>query len=307
MKYSYLLFLKVLVLFLFTLSIYSQSEGNYQNVSGNYKMTMSLLKSEYKIYEPVIAKFELINQDVKPLVIYSIYDDVSYEPGFVTDNSNINAYNNGSRGFYISTPSAKIQHGDTLLFSMPINNWGDPISNPQSLSFEEVYFDQYGYFSPNEYSIYFRLRKDLIERYGSDLKSNSVSFTVTELNYEDEEILRLYKEKKYNEIVTKYPDNPFTEHVWMWNLRPYWITVNESTELDYEIFFNKYPDSPYLFYWRFMLPYFVAAEKKEGSFEMGLNYLKVQQTEGSNLNRSLNNKPFTNIIWHYCHIDKEIK
>lgn len=262
-----------------------------------YSITMSLPKQEYKKYEPVIAKLNLVNNDKNPLEIYNVYDDLSGEPNFYIKDKFGNIYDNRHRlGSYINAYTADVNPSDSLVFSMTLNNWGKETSYFSNLSFDEVYFSQWGYFPAGEYTAYFFC--DLRIPKGNIIKiiSNEVTFKVTELLQEDEEILKLYKQENYNEVLNKYPNNVFAEHVLMWKMLPYWIKVSPSTETDYNQFIQVYPNSMYLYSWRFMLPYIKAAEIKEGSFQKGLDYLLNRTEPESTASKSLSNLPFTTII-----------
>lgn len=275
--------------------------GGIEYDNDKYKMTMTLLKSEYKKYEPILATLNLINNDSKPMKIYNLFEHFSPEPNFYiinTDNNKIYTRNNQSLSF-ISNVRAKIQSGDTLIFSMPINNWGEKTSYPKSLTFEDVYFDQFGYLPPGNYKAYFYFDENMQQLYGTSLMSNEVTFKVNELTEEDTKILKLYKEKKYDEVINIFPDNSFTEHVLAWKLLPYWLKTTENTENDYNQFFSKYPNSSYTLSWSFMLPYVIAAEKEKGTYKAGLEYLLNSQNSSEKVKKVLKNKGFTSIIKSY--------
>lgn len=271
-----------------------------RNSENKYSMTMSLAKNEFKKYEPVIGKFALINHDSVSLDIYNLFENTSGEPDFFISDNKGNVYTQSNRIHnFISDVRTRLEPGDTLVFSMPINNWGKETKYATNLSFEDVYFDQFGYFPQGDYKVYFYLNPDMAARYGTSLTSNEVSFKVTDLTQEDEEVLRLYKQKNYHEILNKFPENPFAEHVWIWNMLPYWNKVTDNTETDYNQFISKYPNSSYLLSWRFMLPYLVSAEMKKGDFKKGVDYLLGLQKAINTVNNALTNKPFTTIIKSY--------
>lgn len=273
-----------------------------------YTIIMSLAKSEYKMYEPVLAKIELINNDTLPMTVYTLYSISSYEPSVKIFKWNGEIYSDqGVRGFYISRPSTIIQPRDTLVFSLPINRWGNPVESSGNMDFTNVYFDNFGYFPPGEYFAYFDFSENSMSRYSTYVRSNDVAFNVSELTEEDEQILKLYKQNKPDEILKDFPENPFSEHILMWKMLPYWNKVNEFIESDYGIFKNKYPESFYFLYWRFILPLLVSAQDKYNDFDKGLLYLQAQQEEGSFLAKVLQNKPFTNIIKYYGRPYEEIK
>ncbi len=255
-------------------------------------MRMKLQKNAYKEYEPIYGNFTLINNWTEIINIYQLYEYLSGEPNIYIKNSNgiVYAINNVTLRFAYVV-ATEILPGDSLLFSMPINNWGEAT--------KDIYFDQFGYFPPGSYTAYFYLKEDDAGKYGSAMISNEVSFKIKPLSSEDEEILRLYKQSKYNDVINNYPDNPFTEHIWEWKLHPYWIITNENTENDYNEFILKYNTSSYFAYWRFLLPYLVAIEKKMGDFNVGIEYLKNKHKLNSFMKDVLNNKSYINLIKRY--------
>lgn len=276
---------------------------NEKNVSDKYTITLTLPKFEYKKYEPVIAKIVLTNHDTKPLDIYNIHDNLSGEPHFTIKDKYGNVYDSRNMvGFFIPTYTSEVPPGDSLVFSMTMNEWGKPTSYETTKNLDEVYFSQFGYFPVDDYSAYFHCSP---LRNGEEIFSNKVVFKVIDLTQEDIEVLQLYKENKYNknkydEIVSRYPNNVFIEHILKRKMSLYYSSkITDNTESDYNDFIQKYPNSMYFYNWTFMLPYIKAAEQKQNSFESGVDYLLSIQSQESLAKQSLSSNAFTTIIKNY--------
>ncbi|MBE2227665.1 MAG: hypothetical protein IAE93_09995 [Ignavibacteria bacterium] len=276
-----------------------------------YSVSISLPKQEYKKYEPVIARVSLVNHDTKPLDIYNIYDRMSSEPKFTIKNQLGNIYDNRSMvGFYLSTYTTELAAGDSLVFSLVMNHWGEPTLYNSTKSLDEVYFSQFGYFPVGEYKAVFHcspLRND------EEIFSNEVVFKVVELTVEDKEVLNLYKENKYDknkydEIVAKYPNNVFAEHILKRKMSLHYSSdITDNTENDYKDFLEKYPNSMYFYSPDFIFPYVNAAEQKHNSFQGGIDYLLSLHGENETISKSLSNMSFTTIIKKYIEFYFRIK
>jgi len=255
-------------------------------VYGKYSMRMSLAKTEYKKFEPVIARFELVNHDSEPMAIYNLFEKSSDDPAvmIVDEKGRKKDENKGRWGFIVPWLHTVINPGDTLLISMPINNWGKEASRPIRYKPDDsVYFGEFGFFEPGQYRAYFYFNEGNIERYGSAVQSNEVSFTVIDLNDEDKKVLAMYKElqkqRDLSEIISKFPDNDFTEHVTATNLLYlYTEKISQSVLNDYNAFIQKYPNSYYLLNWQFMTPFLKSTAEFHGGQSSGINYLRNTYT-----------------------------
>ncbi|MCC6865995.1 MAG: hypothetical protein IT280_07515 [Ignavibacteria bacterium] len=262
-----------------------------------YIVSISIPKQEYKKYEPVVAKLKLVNNGTKPLDIYNVFNELSSEPHFTIKDSFGHVYDSRNRtGLFLSYYTTELPPRDSLVFSMTMNNWGKATSYEYTNSLDEVYFSQFGYFPPGDYKAYFHcspLRND------EEIFSNEVAFSVTDLTQEDTEILKLYKQKNYDEALAKFPNNAFSEHMLRWKMLSHWNEISSNTESDYNNFIQKYPNSMYLYDWAFMLPYLKAAEQNQDNFDRGIDYLLSIQNEESAAKQSLLSTPFTTIIKNY--------
>src|SRR4030095_3412186 len=271
--------------------------ANKDNNEDKYTITLVLPKHEYKKYEPVIAKVTLVNNDSMPLNIHNIHEAYSSEPHFTIKDQLGNVYDSRSLvADLIDAYSTEIPPGDSLVFSMAMNNWGKPTSYEFNNSMDEVYFSQFRYFPEGEYTARFDcspLRNE--ER----IYSNDVVFKVNDLTNEDTEVLRLFKEQNYDEVLLRYPTSIYSEYVLRWKMLPFTSRITPNTERDYNDFIQKYPMSMYLYDYGFMMPYLKSAEQKKDSFEGGINYLLSLQSQESLAKQSLSNNPFTTIIKNY--------
>lgn len=268
--------------------------------SGKYSMKMSLGRQEYKKFEPVIAKFELINNDSQPMEVYNLFEKSSDEPALtVTKESGASDNKNKGRiGFIVPWLHTVIEPGDTLIISMPLNNWGVQANKPEDRLTDKsnIYFDQFGFFEPGGYKAYFYFNESNVQRYSAILQSNEVNFTVTKLTDEDNEILKLYqqlwKQRRLDELASLYPNSSFGEYIDAERLlAAHSDNISESTIVDYNQFITKYPSSYYLFDWNFMRPFLKSVAEFHGGQSSGINYLK--NTHSSDvLNQVLNNAAF---------------
>jgi hypothetical protein len=270
-----------------------------------YSVIMSLLKQSYKEYEPVIAKFELINHDSIAMPIYELFIPYLYETGVLIKDENGNTYshNNALTNISIdvlrdtSKPMTKLNPGDTLIISMPLNNWGLDAGFWKDQNSKDFYFDQFGYFPLGKYKASFYLSYDGKMTYGVSLGSNEVEFEVTALNDEDIEILKNLKnnfwskqQNDFDDIIYNYPNNVFVEHIMAEKLT--WFggaKTNEIKEKDYIEFMNKFPNSYYFLNWRFFAPFLkILIDKKDG-LTNAINYI-LGTTNSNVLLKALSNK-----------------
>jgi hypothetical protein len=235
--------------------------------SQKYTITMSVSKRIYKRYEPVTAKFELINNNDEPMKIYDLFDPFNDEGHIkILDNkghvwSAVKSWVNIVR---LNEPTYVVQPGDTFVASMPINTWCELLK-------DYPLFDQWGYFpSGRTYRAYYYFNSEDSLIYGATLRSNEVVFEVTELEQEDKNLVDL--ERQCFGVITfdsaatvasfRYPDNPLTEYIiakgirnkhgWVLSKKKY--TGASQLMKDYQDFFDKYPNTYYIYDDRFMAP-----------------------------------------------------
>ncbi len=280
----------ILLSTLYLLTIHTSAQGN-----SKYEITMKLAKDTYKKYEPVIAEFELINHDSKPMDIYDLFEtDLEGPAIMITDENGHKTSDNKEvpADVMFTGPMYTILPGDTLFVSMPINDWGTRVKTTSN-----IYFDQVAYFLPGTYNAYYYFDKYQSSIYRTSLKSNEVEFEVTDDNSEDIDVLKLYHERKFEEIISEYKKSQFLEHIYAaWILHkhntifsnPGYSRQNEL-ESDYENFFKKYPDSFYILKDRFLSPYIYKFLLDNSSPEAVITNIK-QRVSNDMLNKFLSNK-----------------
>lgn len=249
------------LLLLLIVVVCSKTISDIQDREPHVSINMKLSKSNYKEYEPVIAKFVLVNNDSKTYNIYTMFSLYCRETIIdITDNYGHHWFQNNSPFDYtiIGNPRYTLKSGDTLIVSMPINNWGDLLRG-------NGLFAQLGYFPAG--------RKYKAALIFNELKSNQVEFEVDSLNEEDKKVIQLdndiYGKITLDSAAIKseilYPDNIFTEYLSAEGLGTrYWKDLRKDKNnppiepliKDYEIFFTKYPDSYYIYDDNFMWPYY---------------------------------------------------
>ena len=239
-------------------------------------ITMSLSKKVYKEYEPLLAKFELINYDDKPFNVFNMFEEyLNYETTIkITDDLgeqwNVN-HSPGDR-ITIGGPNFVLQPKDTLIVSMPINNWCERYRG-------YGIFGEFGYFpSGRKYKALFinnDWRSNLNEK---PLISDTVEFEVIDPDEVDSQVIQLQNDVfgKITEddatktAASKFPTNEYTMCLRAVNLTSKYYkykTSDKGEEIlkDYKDFFKKFPDSFYLYNERFMRPlYEVKCSEHEG-------------------------------------------
>jgi len=229
-----------------------------------YEIQMGLAKYEYKQYEPVVARFVVVNKDLEPMKIYNLFNPALEETYIMITDDQGNTWSVNKVFMHpsiaILAPDYIINPGDTLILSMPINNWGEKYDihvewRPQP----KWYFSQFGFFPANrKYKAYMYFGRQNVDMYKCQLKSNEVEFRVTELNNQDSALLIDWLHNDLYNILARYPDNAFAETVYKEYLRENAFYHPDSSELmnDYHAYFDRYPNSFYLFDHGFLKHYF---------------------------------------------------
>ena len=238
-----------------------------------YKLTMTLGKDVYKEFEPVMARFELINLDDKPLNAFGLFNEEQLTANFKISDDQGNTYTTNKYPFnidMIDMGSNIIQPGDTLVTGMPINNWGE---RKEIKILDSYGFEQQGYFpAERNYTAYY------ITPFGNNnsLISNEIHFSVIPLQSEDRDLIELnkigFKTMKFDSVmsiaISKYPDNILIEYFMGEALPSIYNKIvgpggskhfGEVPELvnTYENFFQKFPSTYFMYRYNFMLPYYI--------------------------------------------------
>ncbi len=308
----YLLIFIVTYLFESNLPLQSAKEERDSSVflgdslNGKYTLTMSLSKSIYKEFEPVMVKFELINNDKSALNInvYELFNQYTDWSGKFSITDDIgNSWSERLEGcccIYLNYPIYELQPGDTLLVSLSMNNFGKKLFST-SIGWYSGYFP-----AGRKYKACYYL-----DNLGLNLNSNPVEFKVIEMNYEDSSVINIYKRIRgeitsdsASSIITRdYPDNPLTEYIWGEYLpHKYYKILKDDYFYDapgllkeYQKFFKKYPETFYIYDDYFMSPYYAKLYHMKKSYRKVVNEIK-SKTDNRNLIRYLNNRDIGNRI-----------
>jgi len=253
--------------------------------SNKYKIFLKLAKYSYKKFEPIMAQIGVINNDNSPLNLANIFSPSLEEASFTIEDENGKILNTNK--FPLSfevlrdVPRFIVQPHDTLIGTIPFNNWGKA-SKYNSANDNEEYFGNFGYLESGSYKVHVSFNFE--HKVGGVFKSNYVEFQVNTDSEEDIEILKLYKENKYRQAVDMFPANPLSEHMYVMDLLTKHIKIfNDSNyallnnlESDYEGFISKYPDSYYLLNDWFMSPYIFKVFKGQNNLSLAISNIKNQ-------------------------------
>jgi hypothetical protein len=276
------------VLFIINPCIQSQDSSDFKR--SNYELKIELPRYTYRKYEPVILKTEMINNDSIPLELWGNFESPFYLADVViTDEQGnifcVNQSHPQKIDAFLLAPTNIILPGDTLFLSMSINDWGKE-ARFVSQKDNDIYFANRGYFEKGKYianittrvntnselNIRGKIKSDSDFRQDNqvEIKSNDVNFEVVELNDTDRVILNQFKEadflynlKPYKDVIDEFPDNAFTEIMYIYYLGGKYLNyysdknykyINDLIN-DYENFIWKYPNSLYLLNSRIVEPY----------------------------------------------------
>jgi hypothetical protein len=293
-----------------------------------YKLNITLPKYEYKEYEPVIVQIEMINNDSLPLELWGTFEPKYQVTKTVVTDDKQNTWSvdwfPSILDFAVKGPTIIISPEDTLFIAMSINNAGNERAELMS---KDVFFENFGYFIPGNYSAYFDINLDGLRRSGFDkfgrdnsvrgkVRSDTIHFKVNELNDTDKFILDFYNQNKYGKwrenyyIIQNYGDNPLTEHVyaeyiaWKHNDILYFNRYEEENELenDYINFIDRYSYSCYLLIDKFVSPFifkhFIGIINLKETFEKEFKDFE-KQNEDNNLKYFLKDERRTKAILRF--------
>ncbi len=241
--------------------------------SSTHTLKMKLAKKNYKMYEPILTKFELINNNTKSLDVYGMFSNNSDEPNIIIKNDKGKTWNDNKIFFrpdvVYTGPSYILEPKETLYVSMTINNWGEKV-NFKDFKDNNIFFNEWGYLPPGNYEAYYKLNNNRYSQ-GLNITSDTVRFTIQENSQQDKDILNFIKNNNlildtkdvYETINTNYPNNSFKEYIsasillYKYNKILYDSNYKKSDELkkDYENYIQSYPESYYLLNDRFLTPY----------------------------------------------------
>lgn len=269
-------------------------------------LKISLPKTEFKMYEPILVRFDYINK-------HKLIDTIYHNFAEIFDNT-IKFYIRSEKNEIYNTklwspmallwdsPQFFINPGDTLIASMNlIFKYGGKIPS------EDSSYNYFGYLEPGRFKFY---AYDFIG--GEEISSNELSFTVTDLNDEDKKVRDLIKNKNYKEVINNYPSNPFTEHVFInYFTKEYpsqsWDNDLEKIKKSFFSFVQTYPNSFYNLNFGFIFSYFMMSANKINDIKDAISELE-KNAEGSLLIEFLQNKYIREkIIKNYYEFKEVIK
>ena len=219
-------------------------------------IVISLEKHSFKAYEPVLVLAKYTNYSGENDSLYHLWTNSADELKFFIKSEKGIEYS--GRKTYLCIlfiPSVKyiLKPGESLTMSTYLNDYGEWIYYVEGQE-SRFYFDLTGYIPVGKYTAYAEQMGGSIYNRGKFIRrTNEISFEVTELNDEDRNILKMERDKKYSEIISSYPENPFTEHVMANYLSRQFLYENKlpypfrNTEIinAYKKFFEKHPKSLY--------------------------------------------------------------
>lgn len=241
---------------------------NSQNTSNpEFKVTITSSKKTYEVLEPVFLKFQIISTSLDSLKIYDMFNPEVEQSNFIIENSTGKKWNENLSKFDLSrlTPTNILATYDTMLISMPVNNWCDRL-NPELIRRYDQVYGNVGYFPADNYKIKFS--KDGIE-------SNTISFEVKSKDYDDT--------SSFNEYY--YASKLYKKY--------FKVTYKKNVEIDglvadYFSFIEDYPESYYLISDRFMAPFYIILFHNNTNFAKVIKYIK-QNIDSKILNEFLDN------------------
>ncbi len=251
------------------------------------KFKLTLMKNEYKKFEPILANCEIINFSKDTIKMYSEFDEQLGEMNIYAKDKFGNVYNDNkmnqyfTRSFNISGSNISLYPNDTLKIAMRVNNWGkqvelfdmvDKILVPKTDN--DSYFGLTGYYPEGEYTLYIELPEV------SGVLSNEVSFRINELTNEDFAFLKMTQANKFSDLAEMYPNSPFIEHVIAQQIM-YFVkktSLGKLTEEDktkiynlYTKLFNTNSNSNYIYLQNFVYPLVKILDTSEQSVNKVIN------------------------------------
>ena len=222
------LFFSILIINAILIS-YSRSDNVYSDTNNKISLEVSLLKKEFKIFEPIDVLFKYINNGTENDSISRIFDDFLHlmKCNIVDEKGNVykDKYSFEPTLGLFQKPEHIVKPNDTLIALMVFNNYGRKTSNSDSL-----YFYNNAYFPPGKYTGYAYVENDYNYKrtFNPPLKSNTIEFEIKDLNEEDKVILKYFKnneigktfeQNKIDEILNDFSNNYFIEYIWREKIR----------------------------------------------------------------------------------------
>ena len=274
-------------------------------------LEITLSKTDYKLYEPILIKFTYVNRSSKATSIGLNFIE-SYERSvnfFITSDEG-KVYDkkiHSAEGLVYEAPQYFIEPGDTFSISMVLNrNNGEPGSGADQYFDKSGCLGNFGYLEPGKYLVY--AEDDIGD---STYKTNETAFSVKGLKDDELKILELVRTNNYEEVFKKYPLNVFTEHA-MARYCENLPSQNEKGETDTSFindsfgkFINHYPNSLYDMNAGFVNSYFTKVINKTSDINYVINKMTAKYP-ASQFAYFINNKAVkNNLIKNYGDLTKK--
>lgn len=259
--------MKTIITF-FILLIFNSELINSQNINNpEFKIIITASKKTYEVLEPVLLKFQIINTSQDSLKIYDMFNPEVIQSNFIIENNAGRTWDKNLSKFDLArlTPTNILATNDTMLITMPVNNWCERL-NPELIRRYEQVYGNVGYFPEDNYKI--KYSKDGIE-------SNTISVEVKSKDYDDTSSFNEYYYasklyKKYSKVTYKKD-----------------AKIDDLVS-DYFSFIEDYPESYYLISDRFMAPFYIILFDTSSNFTKVIKDIK-QNSDSKILNEFLDN------------------
>lgn len=224
---------------------------------GNYELRMELAKGEYYEFEPVLAKFTLINHDTLPLILTNHFLPESYANNSLVYLDNDDTNDSAKYYHYIrSKHRSLISHGsdnidtiiilpkDTFFTAVPLNNWSFNDIKDRN---KKMLFRNFADFREGLYIFYYCYTTKIFKRqYTHLLESNQQFLNIEKNTNENQNLLDKLRENrvKYPDLITEFPNSIFREHLIKEILMGERYNINNTSLIaEYERFISEFPES----------------------------------------------------------------
>lgn len=265
------------------------NDYRYTPIKSRSELSISLSKTHYKLYEPILIDFKYVNKsnDVDTIFL-NFVDPHDRAVDFFVHSENGTEYTDRIMEMpwlVYEKPSYFIQPNDTFFVSMVLNhNFGERVPNGYSV------FNHYGYFKPGKYSLYAE------DMFGKEfVRTNELNFEVTNPSVEDNQIIDLLRSASYQRVVNEYSHSEYSEHAEAQlciQMNPTELGKKDLNSLNnaYGNFIAKFPMSLYNENIMFVNGYFDKIASEVNSIESAMNSIS-SRSSGSLFDRFVNNEP----------------
>jgi len=261
-------------------------------------LRISLAKTRYKQFEPILIKFTYVNETEQTDTIRQNFVDGMEETDFKVRTAAGKIYSRrnptpiSSRGVYFNGPTCYLQPGDTLLASMILNKrYGEETTTA-------LPFDLWGLLVPGTYEV---SAKTVIG--SSEYETNVEKFEVIDLDEEDRQALQLVVDGNIDRLLIDFPQHPFIEHAllrYVARLHMFYDDANppdlDQTISDYRIFFDRFPNSYYCINMRVMKGFLGRLAYSTPNFMRQVSFVR-DQFPGTLLYKTLATRGFIDLFF----------